>query len=75
MKRAPYRPWYSDDRVAWAVYAFGLTAMFGVLWTSVVFEGSRDIRVQLNGGGFWGSCSSPPVHSLSPAQWPWPSFN
>ena len=54
MKRAPYRPWYSDDRVAWAVYAFGLIAMFGVLWTSVVFEGSGDIRVQLERGRLLG---------------------
>ena len=55
MKKAPYRPWYSDDRVAWAVYAFGLIAMFGVLWTSVVFEGSGDIRVQLERGRFLGT--------------------
>jgi hypothetical protein len=54
MERAPYRPWYSDDRVAWAVYAFGLIAMFGVLWASVAFEGSGDIRVQLERGRLLG---------------------
>jgi hypothetical protein len=54
MKKAPYKPWYSDDRVAWAVYAFGLIAMFGVLWTSVVFEGSGDIRMQLEWGRLLG---------------------
>jgi hypothetical protein len=54
MKRAPYRSWYSDDRVAWAVYAVGLIAMFGVLWASVVFEASGDIRVQLERGRLLG---------------------
>jgi hypothetical protein len=55
MKRASFRPWYSDDRVAWAVYAFGLIAMFGVFWTSVVFEGSGDIPVQLERGRLLGT--------------------
>ena len=46
MKRSPGRAWYSDDRVAWAVYAVGLIAMFCVFWASVVFDGFGDIPEQ-----------------------------
>ncbi len=50
MKRAPSWPWYSDDRVGWAVYAVGLVAMFGVFWASVIFEGRGDISEQVARG-------------------------